>query len=119
MVGKDARDDSTAGYFEEEPAVVLVHESLPLESVHREQERFHRLPVPCGSNQHGTRIQKEPFNRYQFLAPHERILMAPPCRLIVYQTIDERDDMSGRNPFIVSCRNVMPRQPNRWITDSF
>ena len=50
---------------------------------------------------------------------YERILMAPPCRLIVYQTIDERDDMSGRNPFIVSCRNVMPRQPNRWITDSF
>ena len=49
-------NDSTAGYFEEEPAVVLVHESLPLESVHREQERFHRLPVPCGSNQHGTRI---------------------------------------------------------------
>jgi hypothetical protein len=53
------------------------------------------------------------------LSSYERILMAPPCRLIVYQTIDERDDMSGRNPFIVSCRNVMPRQPNRWITDSF
>jgi len=50
-------NDSTAGYFEEEPAVVLVHESLPLESVHREQERFHRLPVPCGSNQHGTSVQ--------------------------------------------------------------
>ncbi len=54
-----------------------------------------------------------------FGSSYERILMAPPCRLIVYQTIDERDDMSGRNPFIVSCRNVMPRQPNRWITDSF
>ena len=54
------------GYFEEEPAVVLVHESLPLESVHREQERFHRLPVPCGSNQHGTRILEVGVLRKRF-----------------------------------------------------